>query len=75
VENESQAQHVDVVLERDGTLTLDHLPFLAGDSLEVIIVPRGAVRQPDNAYPLRGTAVDYDRPFEPAAADDWDALQ
>ena len=34
--------HVETTLTQDGTLTLSDLPFQAGDSVEVIIVPRAA---------------------------------
>ena len=39
-----------------------------------VTVPEG---QPagNNPYPLRGIPVRYDRPFEPAAQDDWEALK
>jgi hypothetical protein len=66
--------HVETVLLQDGALTLDRLPFQAGQSVEVIIVPHAGGPDPANPYPLRGTPVEYDGPFDPVANDDWDTL-
>ena len=67
-----QAHRVETTLTQDGTLTLDHLPFQAGDSVEVR--SQAAVPSPQDRYPLRGTPVQYKRPFEPAVAEDeWEA--
>jgi len=65
---------LDATLTKDGMLTLSDLPFHAGDSVEVIIVPR-AIEFPSNGYPLRGKVRHYERPTEPVAEDDWEAQQ
>jgi hypothetical protein len=67
------AHRIETTLQNDGTLTLENLPFQAGQAVEVIILPqpRGAIGQ--NPYPLRGTPVRYDRPTEPVAEEDWEA--
>lgn len=71
--NTPPAHRVEAVLRQDGTLTLDRLPFRAGQAVEVVIVPRAA---PGSAgEPLRGTPVRYDRPFDPVAADEWDGTR
>ena len=63
-----------VIMEKDGKLTLNGLPFQEGDSLEVSIIP--AVRSPvDQRDQLRGTVLQYRDPFAPVAVDDWDALK
>jgi hypothetical protein len=67
--------HVETTLTQDGTLTLSDLPFQAGDSVEVIIVPRAAASAKQNAYPLRGKVLHYDNPTAPVAQEDWEALQ
>ena len=69
------AHRVEITLQQDGTLTLDRLPFHAGQAVEVIILP--VVTKPDAAdpYPLRGVPIQYDRPCDPVAEDDWDALK
>lgn len=65
---------LDTTLTEDGTLTLSDLPFQAGDSVEVIIVPRTAISAAQNGYSLRGKVIQYDKPTEPAAQEDWEAL-
>lgn len=36
---------------------------------------QGEITLDDIEHPLGGTVLKYDRPFEPVALDDWDALQ
>ncbi len=69
------AHRIETTLERDGTLTLEHLPFRAGQSVEVIILPRSAEAKAADPYPLHGTPFRYDRPTDPVAEEDWDALK
>ena len=69
------AHRVETTLQQDGTLTLEHLPFRAGQSVEVIILPRPDKARAADPYPLRGTPFRYDRPTEPVAEEDWEALQ
>jgi hypothetical protein len=64
---------IETTLQEDGRLTIDRLPFQAGQRVEVIISPRSGAPGTNNPEPLRGTPVRYDRPFEPVAADEWDA--
>ena len=67
------AHHIDAVLSEDGKLSLDHLPFQAGQAVEVIVLPKNVPHVPDSG--LRGMVVRYDRPTEPVAEGDWDVLQ
>ena len=66
---------LDTTLTQDGTLTLRDLPFQAGDSVEVIIVPRASTSAEPSAYPLRGKVLYYANPTAPVAQEDWEALQ
>lgn len=50
----------------DGTLTLEGIPFRAGDRVEVIVRAREREARP---YPLRGTPVRFDDPFAAVAED------
>lgn len=74
-----QTHHIRATLTQDGTLTLDGLPFQAGESVEIIVRPRAAsleaASDPSTRYPLRGLVVPYDQPTEPVALEDWDALR
>lgn len=67
------AHRVETTLQQDGKLSLDNLPFHAGEAVEIIILAAQPRAQQTNRYPLRGTIIHYDRPFEPVAQDDWDA--
>jgi hypothetical protein len=86
------AHKIETVLSEDGALILKGLPFHIGDAVEVIILERSrsvstqesssqiknAVidESESNAYPLRGTVLHYEDPFEPAIPiEDWDVLQ
>jgi hypothetical protein len=64
------AHKVEIILTENGTLTLQGLPFQAGEAVEVIILssqsePEKAFVPPSNLMPLRGTVKSYDEPFEP----------
>ena len=86
------AHKIETVLSEDGPLMLIGLPFHVGDAVEVIILERSrsvsegeSPSQPEkaifdksepNLYPLRGTVLHYEDPFEPAVPiEDWEALQ
>ncbi|MFB2921440.1 MULTISPECIES: hypothetical protein [Aerosakkonema] len=69
------AHRVKATLTQDGTLTLNDLPFHAGDSVEVIVLARIAKLSTKNLYPLRGTPILYDNPTEPVAEEDWRVLE
>jgi hypothetical protein len=67
------AHRIEAVLSEDGKLLLDHLPFRAGQTVEVIVLPVSRVTVPNPV--LRGTVLRYDQPTAPVAEDDWGALQ
>ena len=67
------AHRVETTLQQDGKLVLDNLPFQAGEAVEIIILAAQPPKQQTRHYPLRGTVVHYERPFEPVAHDEWDA--
>lgn len=69
----TMAHRIEAVLSEDGKLLLDHLPFQAGQAVEVIVLP--AARPAPPAHTLRGTVLRYDQPTVPVAETDWDALQ
>ena len=67
------AHRIEAVLLEDGKLLLDHLPFLAGQVVEVIVLP--AVCPTPPAHALRGTVLHYDQPTAPVAEGDWGVLR
>lgn len=70
--NVTQAVRIKTVVTKDGVLHLEG-PFRAGDSVEVIVLSGEAANNTGERYPLRGQPYTYNDPFEPVAADEWDA--
>ena len=71
-----QAHRIEITLTQNGTLTLDHLPFQAGEAVEVIVMPHSLTPVSQDRYSLRGAPLDYEEPMEPAVAEeDWAALE
>jgi hypothetical protein len=60
-----------------GTITLDHLPFAEGETVQVVIVRTPAADPTEGGkYPLRGTPGVYLDPYGPACApEDWEVLK
>lgn len=72
-----QAYKMAVKIEQEGELRLSHLPFQAGDEIEVILLrsePVPLTQASENPYPLRGLPIRYENPTEPVAESDWEAL-
>jgi hypothetical protein len=67
------AHRIEAVLSEDGKLSLDNLPFKAGQAVEVIVLPAGCPAPP--AHALRGTVLHYDQPTAPVAEADWGAVR
>ena len=68
------AVRIETTVDERGELHLTKLPFPAGEPVEVIVVPKPAPQQ-GNGFPLRGVPIAYDRPTDPVAEEDWDALR
>lgn len=67
------AHRIEAVLTEDGKLSLDRLPFHAGQAVEVTVAPVPTPVPTENS--LVGTVVRYDRPTEPVAEADWGVFQ
>jgi hypothetical protein len=71
----SMSVHIlQTVIPSTGSLVLDHLPFAAGEAVQVMIVPSTAPKQ-TTSRPLAGLPLTYLEPFEPVAGNDWEVLQ
>jgi hypothetical protein len=68
------AVRIETTVDDRGEVHLTKLPFPAGEAVEVIIVPQSA-RRGGTAFPLRGVPIVYERPTDPVAEEDWDALR
>ena len=65
--------HIETKLTEDGKLTLDDLPFHAGETVEVIVMSHPSADKSTDSYPLRGKPVQYVDPTDPVAEEDWEA--
>ena len=70
-----QTLHVETTCTESGVITLRNLPIHEGDSVEVVVIARSSAASVQDRYPLRGEALEYIRPFEPVAENDWEATQ
>lgn len=64
----------EITLNENGVLSLSGLPFRAGETVEVIVHSKNA-EHTDGPTSLKGMVKRYDHPFDPVAAEDWDALR
>jgi hypothetical protein len=66
-----QTFHAETVVEKDGKLHLDHVPFSEGEAVHVFISSVTSVT-PDS---LKGTVLKYEQPLAPVAVEDWEAAK
>ncbi len=68
---------VRAVVQSDGKLVLDSLPFAAGETVQVQVSPAFDDPTEGGKYPLRGRhPYKYDDPFGPACdPDDWEFMK
>lgn len=66
---------VETTVSNDGILTIEKVPFQAGDRVEVVV--RSCEGRPTSGkhYPLRGQLIRYTAPFESVAEAEWDGLK
>lgn len=65
------AHRAEVVLLENGKLSLERLPFLAGQAVEVIVLPIVGPAPSAPSPSLQGSVIQYDRPTEPVVETDW----
>jgi hypothetical protein len=70
-----QTLQIQTIVSNDGILTLNNLPFKAGEEVDVIIRSHQNKRKSTNRYPLRGLAFKYIDPFESVAEQEWEVLK
>ena len=56
------------------TVHLPEIHDLVGRDVEIVVREIRMVEVPAERYPLRGSVLRYDDPFEPVAEDDWEVL-
>jgi hypothetical protein len=71
----THSYRIETTLTEDSKLSLEGLPFQAGKKVEIIVSDQSQ-SESFNAFPLQGSVLHYDHPFEPAiSADDWNVLK
>jgi len=65
---------VKTTVSQDGTITIEKLPFKAGDQVEVTVRSRERKVWSDQDYPLRGIPIQYEDPLGSVARNDWNVL-
>lgn len=70
-----QAYSVETVVTQDGKIQLDELPFLAGETVQIIILPGPRPVKKYEYASLKDSVVKYTAPLEPVASEDWDAVE
>jgi hypothetical protein len=64
-----RAYKIDKIIQKDGVLSLNGLPFQSGEEVEIIILKND---KKTKKHILKNKVLKYDRPFEPVADNDWD---
>ena len=70
-----QAVRIEATISENGEVRLTKLPFKAGERVEVIVLQREMHAGVGDRFPLRGVPIQYDRPTDPVAQEDWGALR
>jgi hypothetical protein len=69
------AIRIETTIDENGELRLTKLPFKAGEAVEVVVSPRNKNLRAADHMPLRGLSIQYERPTDPVAEEDWSALR
>lgn len=70
-----QAHRVEATVESDGSVKVTALPFRPGERVEVIVLPAVARTPAEIEQSRRGSVLRYERPADPVAEEDWEALR
>jgi hypothetical protein len=70
-----RAYSVEKVVSENGTVHLEAVPFPPGSLVEIIVLARSSTTDAVPMEGLKGSVLVYERPFDPVAEGDWDALQ
>jgi len=70
-----QAHRIKTTVQPDRSVTLEKLPFTAGQPVEVTVLPIQVPPAVKDRYPLRGMPIQYSDPTEPVAETEWEAAR
>ncbi|SLM29869.1 conserved hypothetical protein [Desulfamplus magnetovallimortis] len=60
------------IMNQNGTITINNLPFNAGEKISVVIVSKAKTHKAKKRYPFWNKPIKYIDPTEPVALDDWE---
>jgi len=63
--------HAETVVQKDGKLHLDPVPFSEGQAVHVFVSSSAS----HTKQPLKGSVLKYDQPLAPVAEGDWEATK
>lgn len=69
----SSTLRIQKVLTEDGKIWLDHLPYRAGQSVEITLCESSTIYSPP--IDLQNKILEYIDPTEPVAADEWEVTR
>jgi len=64
-----QTFHTETVVEKNGKLRLDHVPFSEGQAVHVFVSSAAPVKKDS----LKGSVLKFEHPLAPVAEEDWEA--
>ena len=68
------SHRIKTAITENGKLSLQNLPFKKGDEVEIVIRRQKTETMDSEAFPLQGTVLRYEDPFEPAIfPEEWNA--
>ena len=67
--------HTEEIVSENGSILITGIPYLSGHKVEVIIKDISPQEHHKEKYPLRGTVLKYENPFDGVAENDWEILQ
>ena len=70
-----QAHRTIAIVSENGSVTIEKLPFPAGQPVEVVVFPAETQSHQGLRYPLRGTPIRFVDPTEPVAESDWEVAK
>ena len=72
--SDMQTFHIETVVTKDGKIHLDQVPFPGGEAVHVYVSSASSSGR-DTRETLKGSVLKYLSPFEPAAAESWEAAK
>lgn len=71
-----EAVRIEAIVQPNGKVILNDLPFEEGKQVEIIVLDANGKETVPRSNPLKGSVLRYVDPFEPAAPiEDWEVLR